>query len=189
MKKIIKFVIPFIIIIIIMAILFGIIRIQNIILKKIYPLKYQTEVEKYCEEYKLDKLLIYAIMKAESNFETNITSGSGACGLMQLMESTAEEMAEKVGYENYTKELLYQPDVNIMLGTKYFSELLKQYDDNIYLALTAYNAGIGNVAKWIEGGIIRQDGTDIENIPYKETNNYVRKILRDYRIYQKLYKE
>ena len=56
------------------------------------------------------------------------------------------------------------------------------------LALTAYNAGIGNVQTWINSGVIRKDGADIENIPYKETNNYVRKIIRDYKIYMSLYK-
>lgn len=58
---------------------------------------------------------------------------------------------------------------------------------NYYLALAAYNAGIGTVQKWIDGGIIRPDGSDIENIPYKETNNYVRKVLKNYRIYQEIY--
>lgn len=157
MKKLIKLAIFIGILLIISVLLFGIIKIQNIVLKQIYPLKYTQEVKKYSEEYGLDELLVYAIMKAESNFEPNITSGSGACGLMQLMESTAKEMADKIGYDFGVKEALYNPEVNIMLGTKYFSELLKQYDDNIYLALTAYNAGIGNVAKWIENGTIRKD--------------------------------
>lgn len=58
---------------------------------------------------------------------------------------------------------------------------------NFYLAVAAYNAGIGTVDRWIEEGIIKEDGSDIENIPYKETNNYVRKIIRDYEIYEKLY--
>lgn len=145
-----------IIILIVVILLFGVVKIQNIILKKIYPLKYQNEVEKYSEEYGLDELLVYSIIKAESNFETNITSSSGACGLMQLMENTAKETAQKIGLEYTTKEILYEPEINIMLGTKYFSELLKYYN-NIYLALTAYNAGLGNVEKWIEEEIIRDD--------------------------------
>lgn len=187
MNKLAKTGIVTIILLIILFLLFGVFKVQNIILKQIYPLKYVEEVEKYSKEYELDKLLVYAIIKAESNFEPNITSSSGACGLMQLMESTAKEMAEKVEYEFTVKEVLYQPEVNIMLGTKYFSELLSIYDKNMHLALAAYNAGIGNVAIWIEEGIIKKDGSDTENIPFKETNNYVRKILRDYRIYKDLY--
>ena len=78
-------------------------------------------------------------------------------------------------------------DNNINIGTKYLETLLKKYN-NLEVALAAYNAGIGTVDNWINKGIIKKDGSDIEKIPYKETNNYVRKILRDYKIYQKIYK-
>ena len=80
-------------------------------------------------------------------------------------------------------EKLKDADININLGTKYLSILLERYK-NIEIAITAYNAGIGTVDNWIEKGIIKEDGSDLENIPYKETNNYVRKILRDYKIYE-----
>lgn len=162
-------------------------KIQNIILKQIYPLKYSNYVEIYAKENDLDVMLVYAIIKAESNFETNIISSSGAMGLMQIMETTAREIANRKQIEFSTKEILYQPETNIMLGTAYFAQLLNNYNGNINLSLAAYNAGIGNVAKWIENGVIKADGSDIENIPFKETNNYVRKILRDYSIYQNLY--
>ena len=66
--------------------------------------------------------------------------------------------------------------------------MLMQKYENINLALAAYNAGSGNVDNWIQDGTLKDDGSNIENIPYTETNNYVRKILRDYEIYQKLYK-
>jgi len=179
--------ITIIILVILFILLFGVFKLQDKIMKKIYPLEYTEYVEKYSSENELDKMLVYAIIKAESNFEPSITSSSGAMGLMQLMDSTAEEMAEKLEIEYTTKEILYQPETNIKIGTKYFAELLKNYEGNIELALAAYNAGIGNVTKWIENGTIKADGSDIENIPYKETNNYVRKILRDYKIYQELY--
>lgn len=130
-------------------------KFQNLILKQIYPLKYANYVEKYAEENNLDVMLVYAIIKAESNFEPNITSSSGAMGLMQIMESTAKEISTKKELELSTKEMLYQPEINIMLGTAYFAQLLKNYEGNINLALAAYNAGIGNVAKWIDNGIIR----------------------------------
>ena len=107
---------------------------------------------------------------------------------MQLMEATAKETAEKVGME-YDSLTLYEPEKNIQLGVKYFSDLYKNYDGNINLALAAYNAGSANLKSWIAKGNIKEDGSDIENIPVKETNNYVRKILRDYEIYQELYVE
>lgn len=156
-------------------------------LELFYPLKYSELVERYSEENNLDKMLVYAIIKAESNFEPSITSHSGAMGLMQIMNDTAKEIAEELEYDFATKEVLYQPEVNIMIGTKYFANLLQIYNNNINIALAAYNAGIGNVNKWIKEGIIKEDGSDIENIPFKETNNYVRKILRDYKIYKSLY--
>lgn len=169
-----------------MILLFGILKIQNFILKKIYKTQYSEYVYKYSEQNNIDPLLTFAIIKAESNFNRNIKSKSGAIGLMQLMESTALEEAEEVNEEIVVTESLYNPEVNIKIGTKYYAKLMKKYD-NYLVALAAYNAGIGNVDNWIEQGIIKQDGSDIENIPFKETNNYVRKIVRDYKIYQELY--
>ena len=100
---------------------------------------------------------------------------------MQLRYSTAEEVADKLEIQ-LTEENILNPDININIGTKYISTLLDKYD-SIEIALASYNAGIGNVDKWIEDGIIKADGSDIEKIPFKETNTYVRKILRDYKIY------
>lgn len=104
---------------------------------------------------------------------------------MQLMYSTAEEVAQKIDVE-LTEKNIYEPDININIGTKYISILIQKYG-NINLALAAYNAGSGNVDNWINEGTLNQDGTNIENIPYLETNNYVRKILRDYKIYKEIY--
>lgn len=107
---------------------------------------------------------------------------------MQLMESTAKDIIKKVNIsitEGQIQEKLKEPEININLGTKYLSILLEKYT-SLELAITAYNAGIGTVDNWIEKGIINKDGSNIEDIPYKETNNYVRKILRDYRIYSDL---
>ncbi len=186
MKKKIKILI--VVLLIILIILFGILKIQNFILKKIYKTNYSEYVYKYSKENNIDPLLTFAIIKAESNFNRNIKSKSGAIGLMQLMESTAVEQAEEVNEEIIVTESLYNPEVNIKIGTKYYSKLIKKYNNNMLLALAAYNAGIGNVDNWIEQGTIKEDGSDIENIPFKETNNYVRKIVRDYKIYQNLYK-
>ena len=186
-NKFIKLLVICIIILATWLILFKIIRIQDTILKTIYPTKYEEYVEKYAGEYGIDKYMIYAIIKAESNFNPEVTSQSDAIGLMQLLEETAIERSSAINELEVTKQDLYNPEINIQLGTSYYSYLLSYYKGNTVLALTAYNAGIGNVDTWIREGIIKQDGSDIENIPYKETNNYVRKILRDYQIYLKLY--
>ena len=183
-----KWLIISIIVVILIFFLFGIFKLKDTILKKIYKQNYSEYVYKYSEENEIDPLLTFAIIKAESNFKRNIKSSSGAIGLMQLMEATAVEMANEIGEEIPVTEALYNPEINIKIGIKYYANLLKHYDGNMYLALAAYNAGMGNVDKWIEEGILEKDGSNIENIPYKETNNYVRKITRDYKIYKNLYK-
>ena len=162
-------------------------NIEQIILQNIYPKKYEEYVEKYAEENNIDPLLIFSIIKAESNFKENAESSSGAVGLMQLMEETAKEIAESMDEPILEKEDLKEAETNIKIGIKYYSILQKNYDGNMLLALTAYNAGIGNVNTWIKNGIIKSDGSDIENIPYKETNMYVRKIIRNYKMYNKIY--
>lgn len=160
------------------------------ILKIIYPKPYKEIISIYSEKYNVDENLIYAVIKAESNFNQDAISHRNAIGLMQLMEETAKDVAQK--YEinidsNNAKEEIKNIQNNINIGTKYLSVLLETYG-NKEVAVAAYNAGIGTVNTWIEKGIIRADGSNIENIPYKETNNYVRKILRNYKVYNKLYK-
>ena len=156
-------------------------------LTKVYKLEYTEYVKKYANEYNVDEYLIYAIIKAESNFEPNAESHRGAKGLMQLMYSTAEDISKRIGIE-LNEDNIIEPDININLGTKYISMLIQKYN-NINLALAAYNAGSGNVDGWIEKGTLKSDGSDIENVPFTETNNYVRKILRDYEIYKNIYEE
>lgn len=181
-KKIIRI----LLILIVIILLFGVFKIQNPILKIIYKKDYSQYVDKYATQNNIDKYLVYAIIKAESNFNKEAISKSGAIGLMQLMENTAEEVAENINLKEFKKEDLYEPEKNIMLGVAYFKELLLRYR-NVEIAIVAYNAGIGIVDTWIKEGIIKNDGSNIENIPYKETNMYVRKIIRDYKIYKDLY--
>lgn len=208
-KKLIIFLVILIVILAATLILFKIVRIQDVVLRQIYPLQYETYVEKYSEKNNLDKYLVYAVIKVESNFKPEATSSAGAIGLMQLMEETAVERLNVISSsENSSNENnllnaasineetdssepdnndLYDPETNIKIGTSYLAYLIELYDGNIVLALTAYNAGLGNVEKWIKDGIIKADGSDIENIPYKETENYVRKILSSYQMYLKIY--
>ena len=166
-------------------ILIATIILRNTILKINYPQKHSEYVEKYAQEFEIEKELIYAMIKAESNFKAEVVSNKEAIGLMQILESTANEVAEELELE-ITKEEILNPETNIALGSKYLSNLIKKYG-NIELAIASYNAGIGNVDNWIKDRTIKEDGTDIENIPFKETNNYVRKVLRNYQIYKGLY--
>ena len=166
-----------------------VLKVPNKIMKILYPIEYENLVTLYSQEYQVDEYLIYAIIKAESNFDINAVSNKGAKGLMQLMENTAKDVIKKVNIDISSEDLsekLLEPDININLGTKYISILLLK-SGNIHIEKTKNNAGIGTVDNWIEKGIIKENGEDIENVPYKETNQYVRKILGSYKIYRELY--
>lgn len=173
-----------ILIVVILFVLF-----KDKLLKILYPKTYSEIISVYAEEYDVEENLIYAVIKAESNFNSEAVSNRDAIGLMQIVKETAIDVAKKnnidIDTENIEEEIL-DIDNNVNIGTKYLSTLLTQYG-NIEVALAAYNAGIGTVNNWIDKQIIQADGSDIENIPYKETNNYVRKILRDYSVYNELY--
>ena len=184
LKKNIKRIICIMIIAILIVLLF--VGIYMLSIKRIYPKKYSEYVEKYSIENGIDPLLVYSIIKVESNFDKSATSSSNAKGLMQLMYKTAKEISEQLDIEIVEDEL-YDSEKNIMLGTKYYANLLKQYNNNELLALTAYNAGIGNVNEWISNGVLNVDGSNIENVPFKETNMYVRKIESSYKVYKKIY--
>lgn len=186
MKNIIRVLLISLIIIIFIFTIYKVFNIEEKVLMYLYPQKYEEYVYKYSNELDIDPLLTLSIIKAESNFDEDVVSKSGAIGLMQLMEKTAEEQAEKLEME-YTKETLYNPELNLKLGLNYFNTLLDYFNQNYILAFAAYNAGLGNVEKWINNGTIKEDGSDIENIPFKETNMYVRKVIKNYEIYQSLY--
>ena len=172
------------IIIIILISITLLINIEKQVINNTYKKEYSEFVSKYSQEYNVEEALIYAIIKTESNFDSNAKSSKDAQGLMQLMYTTAEEVAGKIDIV-LTEDNILDPEININIGTKYISSLLNKYDC-IEVALAAYNAGSGNVDKWIENGVIQADGSDVENIPYKETNTYVRKVMRDYNIYMQL---
>ncbi len=162
---------------------------QKKFMKMLYPREYENFVKVYAEQYQVDENLIYAIIKAESNFDKKAVSSKGAKGLMQLMEETAKDIAPKLNNPIDTQSIdtkLLEVDANIQLGTKYIAILLEKYK-NTSIAVVAYNAGTGTVDEWIQKGVIQKDGSDIEKVPYKETNQYVRKILQNYKIYQNLY--
>ena len=186
MNKTTKILLIFLAIILLMLTIYKALNVKEKILMYLYPIKFEEEVYKYSKELDIDPMLTFAIIKTESNFREDAKSSSGAIGLMQLMERTAKEQANKLNIE-YSKENLYNVETNLKIGLNYFKTLLYYYNQNYVLAFAAYNAGLGNVQKWINEGTIKTDGSDIENIPFKETNMYVRKIIKNYEIYKRLY--
>ena len=178
-----------IILIIFLIVVVLVVIFRDNLLKIIYPKTYENIITIYADRYDVDKDLVFALIKSESDFDSKVKSNKGAIGLMQLMKQTAIEIAPTIDLKIQNNEMensLLNPETNINIGTKYLQTLLERYN-SIELALTAYNAGAGNVDKWIEQGLLKKDGSNIEKVPFKETNRYVRSILRDYKIYKKIY--
>ena len=150
----------------------------------LYPLRYEEEIRQSAEEYQLDPYLVMAMVKTESNFNLRAHSGV-ARGLMQLTESTAQWIAEKMGIA-FQPEDLENPALNIQMGCYYLRYLLDYYN-NEDLALAAYNAGMGNVTSWLSDERYSEDQKELSKIPFAETENYVKKIERFYRVYSYLY--
>lgn len=155
----------------------------------IYPFPYREKVEQHAAEYRVDKYLAVSVMKVESNFTEGAISRSGAVGLMQIMPETAEWIAYRLEEEKPTISDLHESGRNIKYGIWYLSDLEKEFYENDILALAAYNAGRGNVRKWMEQKEWGKNFSDIEAIPYLETRQYVKKVLACREKYNELYGE
>ncbi|MFM6038298.1 MAG: transglycosylase SLT domain-containing protein [Sphaerospermopsis kisseleviana] len=151
-----------------------------------YPFPYFQEIQKWSLSRQLNPLLVTALMRQESMFQPKIKSVVGATGLMQVMPSTAAWIAPQIGMD--IKNLnLENPNDNIMLGTWYLDHTHQQYGNNSMLAIASYNAGPGNVAKWLRT-MPKQDPDEfVEEIPFGETRNYVRLVFGNYWNYLRLY--
>lgn len=152
----------------------------------LYPLKYEGLVQEYSQKYGLDPFLVLAVIKAESSFRHNAVSHKNARGLMQITEGTGKWGADKLGLKEFSAERLFEPEVNIHIGCWYLSALYSQFGDTD-LVLAAYNAGSGNVTRWLGDDELSADGKSLDRIPFKETENYIRRVKNSYAIYKRLY--
>ena len=141
----------------------------------LYPLKYEETIKKYAKAYKVEVALAQAVMREESKFNERAISRSGAIGLMQIMPETGEWIAEQLN-EDFGD--LYEVDRNIRYGIWYLAELTNEFGGNKILALSAYNAGRGTVWDWIDEYGWDKDFDEVEAIPYSETRDYVKRVLR-----------
>lgn len=150
----------------------------------LFPIKYADEILKYSDKYDLEPGLVCAIINTESRFQTDAESHKGARGLMQLMPATVDWAVEGMGIENFSYANIEEPDVNIDIGCWVLSFLSKQFNGNEELMAAAYNAGSGNVTKWLGDTKYSADGEYLDDIPFAETANYVKKVM----LYEKIYK-
>ena len=159
--------------------------------KFLYPFPYRSTIENYSSRWKVDKFLAISVMKVESNFSEAAHSQSGAIGLMQIMPETAAWIAYQLGEapEEVADDIehLHDPETNIRYGMWYLAELEDEFKGNDVLALAAYNAGRGNVHKWIKENHWSENFSDADKIPYAETRDYVKRVLYCREKYAKLY--
>ncbi|MCI8342033.1 MAG: lytic transglycosylase domain-containing protein [Firmicutes bacterium] len=157
------------------------------VLPRIFGRGNRELVEKYAKEYELEESVVYAVIYAESGFDSNALSPKGAKGLMQITDRTGEWGAEETGIENFETNMLFDPETNIHIGCWYLSVLLKQYDYKLDTALAAYNAGSGNVSRWLYDVEYSSDLMTLDKIPFEETRKYILKVNAVKKIYDFLY--
>ncbi len=150
----------------------------------LYPVPYWSEIQRWSATYTVNPVLALALMRQESRFETDIKSGVGATGLMQLMPETAAEVASQLKFKPYRLE---NPNDNIRLGTWYLNSTHQTYQGNSMLAIASYNAGPGSVAKWLQTLNTQDADAFVETIPFDETQGYVKSVLENYWNYARLY--
>jgi len=133
--------------------------------------------DKYGREYGVDPALVNAVIQAESSGRPGALSHAGARGLMQLMPKTASEMAQRLDLPPLTKQDLFNPDLNIRLGTYYLHLLGEEFDHVPELVLAAYNAGPGSVRRWMGAHPRLSPSRLLRTAAYPETRAYVRKVM------------
>ena len=142
------------------------------VIEVVFPTKYANFVEKYSKEYGVDKNLVYAVIRCESSFNPKAKSRKGAMGLMQLTPSTASWCAQLlcIAYED---ENLFEEEYNIRIGTYYLSYLSSRFSEPSHVIM-AYNAGEGNVKKWL----------DNNGEVFNETATYLNRVKLAYTVYK-----
>ena len=153
-----------------------------------YPQAYKNLVNNWAKKFGVDESLVFAIMKAESHFNKEAYSPVGARGLMQIMPYTANHLSRLMGEGDVASSDLLQPEVNIRLGTRYLARLQKKFQGQVPLVAAGYNAGPHRVNGWLNSfGILDMDEF-IEHVPFVETRDYMKKVVRNFALYNELYK-
>lgn len=152
----------------------------------LYPAGFHEIVSRHTANTGLDQCLTFALIRAESNFFPTARSPVGALGLMQLMPATAKDIARGLGIDVSTPQLT-NPEVNVRIGTRHLKDLIRRFNGNLVSAVAAYNAGATPVLRWRKNFPNLREDEFIENIPYPETREYVKKVLAAMEVYRQLY--
>jgi soluble lytic murein transglycosylase len=154
----------------------------------LYPRQFWHEVTAQTEANDLDPYLVLSIMRQESAFDRLAVSSANARGLMQVLPATAQKLSRQLRIRHFATRMLFEPQANIILGTSYFAAQLQRYQGNRILALAAYNAGPNRVDRWRQRWPDLPMDEFVEQIPFEETRLYVKLVLRNLMIYERLYK-
>lgn len=161
---------------------------SSFVVKMLYPLEYKTLIVEESDKYNIDPVLVSSIIYEESKFKADAKSKAGAIGLMQLMPSTAQWAAKKMGYGRMTEERLFDAKINIKIGIWYLNYLFEKYQRED-LVIAAYNSGHQNVDKWMkQQGILKNDNKKLK-IVFGETRDFVRRVQETRKTYEKVYGE
>lgn len=157
---------------------------QPLYWQALYPFPYVDLIEKWSTQHKVNPLLVTAVVRQESRFMPKIKSVAGAVGLMQVMPTTGAWVAQQIGLKEYNPE---NPNDNIRLGSWYLGHTHDQYKNNSMLAIASYNAGPGNVSKWLAQKGAGELDEFVEAIPFEETKWYVKQVFGNYWNYLRVY--
>jgi soluble lytic murein transglycosylase len=152
-----------------------------------FPRAYRDLIERHATRFGVPPDLMQALMREESALDPEIVSWAGAVGLTQLMPSTAKAVARRHKLKVPSPAQLRDPDTNVMIGTAYLGDLLKLWDGNFALACASYNAGEGAVKRWIRERGERELDEFVEEIPIRETRDYVKRVLTSFNAYRLTY--
>ena len=153
----------------------------------LFPMPYRADLEMYARQRGLDPFLVAGLIRQESEFDPEALSPANAYGLTQVMPVTGREFARKVGIARFTTKQLWQPAVNLRIGTSILRSMLDSNGGRVEQTLAAYNAGPSRVTLWSGWGEYREPAEFVESIPFNETREYVQAVLRNADIYRRLY--
>jgi soluble lytic murein transglycosylase len=153
----------------------------------IYPLAYEDYILDSAEDMDVDPYLIMAIIRVETKFELDQESRVGAQGLMQLMPETVDEIVRKGKFSPTFRDYVHDPAINIRMGSWYIAALMREFKGNKIAVMAAYNAGPGNVHKWMNTNVWDGKKETIHKIPYGETRHYIQRVSWYYDKYRQVY--
>ncbi|MBU4361088.1 tetratricopeptide repeat protein [bacterium] len=152
----------------------------------LYPAYFEDMIREHALKYEIDPLLALAMIREESRFNAWNESVAGARGLMQIIFSTGEWIAQKLNFEDFNNEMLFDPEINIDLGCWYIGYLKERFSNDLILIISGYNAGPGTTSKWLQQYSRSDLDNFVENIPYSETREHIKKVMKSYQMYKRL---